>query len=94
MRIKKIVVYRRERKIKIELENKQYIIYSKFANSLFCGDRCSEVIKKSSPILQQIKRKAINLDYFQNNTTEIALADIVAAEKELKQFENKIVETI
>lgn len=88
-KIKNIIVYRGERKIKIETENNQHIIYSKFGNQLFCGNRCSEHINKQSEILLEIKNKAINLDYFKNNSTNIPLSDILSAEKELKKYENK-----
>lgn len=89
MHIKDIKIYRRERKVKITFSDNSSIIYRKFGKTLYSGQNVPESLNKFDPILLKIKNKLERLDYFENNSSDINLSEIYAAEKETRQYIGK-----
>lgn len=93
MKIISIEIFRRQRKIKINLENNQYICYQRFGKDLIALQEYGNLVKKSSPTLIDIKRQLINTPYFQSKG-EISPEEIKQIEKICKNFVNLEVETV
>lgn len=93
MKITEIEVSRRQRKIKINLEDGQYICYQRFGKDLVALQEYGNLVKKSSNTLQEIKRQLINTPYFQS-TAIISPEEIKQIEKICQNFVNLEVETI
>lgn len=78
-----IEIFRHKRKIKINLENNQYICYQRFGKDLVALQEYGDLVKKSSQTLTEIKIQLINTPYFQSKG-EISPGEIKQIEKYVK----------
>lgn len=92
LKITKIRVYKQERKVKVFIEQKQYALIYPFGLDFYT--EVSDLIPKSA--VRDIAKKVNCLDYFSRKSERLdpTLSEVVAAEKELKQFIGKTIETL